>query len=107
MAARAARSRSTATGSGYSGVSGRPVLSSIESPATPVATHAATFDATPSGVAAKPDSKSAFTGRSVAPTMARMLASVASSPAAPSAAPFVHAQPALVVASALNPRRCR
>ena len=54
MAARAAVRRSTASGNSYSGRSRWPVLSSIERPATPAFTQAATCAATPSGVPAKP-----------------------------------------------------
>jgi hypothetical protein len=47
-----------------------PVESSIESPATPVSTARRTLSATPAASGAKPLSKSALTGRSVAATIA-------------------------------------
>ena len=49
IAARAARTRSTASSSGRSGSASSPVESSIDSPATPVATARLTFAPTWSG----------------------------------------------------------
>ncbi len=71
MAFRAAFSRSTATSSSKRGAALSPVASSMERPATPVATQRRTLSATPAASAPNPDSKSAFTGTSAAPAMAR------------------------------------
>jgi hypothetical protein len=61
------------------------VKSSIDRPATPVATHNLTLAATASGSTAKPPSKSAFTGTSAASAMSRQWVSTMSSVTAPSA----------------------
>ena len=71
MAARAARRRATAVGSASSGAVASPLASSMETPAIPVSMAARTLRATPSGVSAKPPSKSALTGNSVAATSSR------------------------------------
>src|SRR5439155_20393450 len=62
-----------------------------------------TFAATFSGLSAKPFKKSAFTGRDVASTISRMCASISSRGTQPSGLPREKAEPAEVVASALNP----
>ena len=62
IALRAARTRSTESEYSNKGSAGLPVESSIDSPATPVATAAPTLAATASGSTAKPPSKSPFTG---------------------------------------------
>jgi hypothetical protein len=72
IASRAARTRSIAIGSSYRGDAGSPVASSIDRPATPVATHRATLSATSSGSSPYPDMKSALTGRSTAAVMLAM-----------------------------------
>ena len=66
IAARAAFTRASARSESYSGMLGSVVESSIYSPATPVAMQRVTFRATPSGSSAKPFSKSALSGTSVA-----------------------------------------
>jgi len=53
------------------GLAASPVESSIDSPATPVATASLTLSATAAGSTPNPFSKSAFTGRSVAATISR------------------------------------
>src|SRR5688500_18840835 len=106
-ARRAARTRSTARSSSNSGREGSPVESSIESPAMPVSAASATFSATFAGSTAKPPSKSAFTGTVTADAMARRCASTSSTVTPLSARPIDHANPALVVASAGNPRLAR
>jgi hypothetical protein len=73
----------------------------------PVSIARRTLRATPSGSVAKPCSKSAFTGSSVATTSWRRCASTASSGGPPSRSPSDQAQPELVLASALKPRLAR
>jgi hypothetical protein len=75
----------------------------MERPATPVSIAWRTLAATPAASAAKPASKSAFTGSTVAATISRKWASVSSRVIWPSAFAWLHAAPELVVASALNP----
>lgn len=103
IAARAARMRSTAEAMSRSGSLASPVESSMERPATPVSTANRTFRATPAASGAKPFSKSAFTGSSVAATISRKWTSVSSTDICPSAFACRHAAPELVVASALKP----
>jgi hypothetical protein len=107
MARRAARMRSTARATSYSGREASPVESSIDNAATPVSTARRTLSATPSGSAAKPPSKSAFTGRSVASTISRKCASAISRVMPLSGRARDHANPELVVAIALKPMLCR
>ena len=104
MAARAAAMRSAARPVSYIAL---PDQSSIEMPATPVSTAAATLTATSSGASAKPFSKSALTGRSVAATSRRRCASTSSRLISPSSLPAAQAAPALVEAIALKPSRAR
>ena len=87
-------------------LSSSPVESSMESPATPVSTASRTLSETPSGSRAWPLSKSALIGRSVASTIVRRCVRTASGLVPPSIAASAHAEPELVVASALNPRVC-
>ena len=68
---------------------------------------AITLSATPAASGAKPLSKSAFTGKSVAATISCRWASAVSRETAPSLRPRDQAKPELVLASALNPRLCR
>ena len=103
MTARAARRRATPVGRSNSGCAASPVESSIDTPAMPVSMAARTFCATPSGLSAKPLSKSALTGSSVAATSARKYASTVGRGICPSAQPCDHAAPELVEASALKP----
>src|SRR5437660_12838900 len=84
-----------------------PELSSIESPATPLAMQSFTFAATSSGSSANPFKKSAFTGSGVAATTSPMCESISSSETPPSGLPREKAKPADVVASASKPRCCR
>jgi hypothetical protein len=107
IARRAARILSIATASSYSGAAASPVESSIESPATPVSTASRTFRETPAASRAKPLSKSALIGRSVAAAMSARCCSTPSSVTAPSRHARDQAKPELVVASALKPRPCR
>src|SRR6266404_4969646 len=106
IAERAALMRSIANARSYSGFAASPVESSIDNPATPVLTARATLAATFSALCAKPPSKSALTGRSTAPHSAVRCANASSSVTRLSALPIDHAKPALVEASALNPRCC-
>src|SRR5882762_4140171 len=106
MAERAALMRSIAKARSYSGFAASPVESSIDNPATPVLTARATLAATFSALCAKPPSKSALTGRSAAPHSAVRCANASSRVTRLSAFPIDHAKPALVEASALNPRCC-
>jgi len=76
----AARTRSTASGSSWTGASGRFVASSIEAPASPAAAASRIVSATVSGSSPKPFSRSALTGRSVARTMSAACASIRSRP---------------------------
>ena len=62
-----------------------------------------TVRATSSGLSAKPFSRSADTGTSVAETRARACSSASSRVTDPSSRPSVAANPLLVVASAANP----
>src|SRR5882762_7262029 len=107
MARRAARIRSTAVSRSRRGCSGSRLESSIDRPATPVAAARRTLSATPALLAAKPPSKSALIGRSVASTIAARCSSMASRETPLSGRPCDQAKPALVVASALKPRLCR
>ena len=93
--------RSTDSENSYSGFFGSLVRFSTDRPATPVAAHLRTFSATPAGSSAKPDSKSALTGRSVAADSSRQVIEqfVEFQPVV--AAPRDQAKPALVDASAL------
>src|SRR5665213_3330798 len=104
MAARAALMRATASSRSYSGCLASPVESSIDSPATPVLTPRATLAPTLSGSGANPPSKSALTGRSTAPHSSVRCFSASSSAMRLSDLPIDQAKPALVEASALNPR---
>jgi len=83
IAFRAARTRSTAIGRLYRGDVGSPVPSSIDRPATPVATHRVTLSATSAGSSPYPDMKSALTGRSTAAVILAMSARVRSPLTAP------------------------
>src|SRR3984893_633374 len=107
IAARAASMRAIANARPYSGVAGSPVESSIDRPATPVLTAAATLAPTFSALWAKPPSKSALTGRSTAPHSAVRCCKTSASVTRLSAFPMVQAKPALVDASALKPRCCK
>jgi hypothetical protein len=107
MAPRAARRRSTASSSVNKGRAASPVESSIDRPATPVATARRTLSATPAASGAKPFSKSALMGTSTAATISCRWASAMSRVMPLSARACDHAKPALVVASALKPRLCR
>ena len=73
----------------------------------PVWIAALTFSATRSGSMAKPPSKSALTGTSTPAAMARQCASIPSSGTPWSGRPVDHANPELVVATALNPSETR
>ncbi len=107
IARRAARTRSTASAKSNSGASASPVESSIEIPAIPVVTARATLAATPSGSSAKPPSKSALIGRSTAAAIAFRCARASSTDTPLSGRPVLHANPELVVASAVKPRCAR
>lgn len=107
MARRAARRRSSASSSENNGRRASPVESSIDRPATPASIARSTLSATPAGVVAKPLSKSALTGSSVASTMACRWASTCSRVTRVSARACDQAKPALVVARAWKPRLCR
>src|SRR5207249_11204918 len=85
------------------GCDASPVESSIESPATPVPAASATLAPTSAGSVAKPPSKSALTGSSTPPAIARKCASASSSDTPLSARPRDQANPELVVASAGKP----
>src|SRR6202453_227385 len=80
-----------------------PLKSSTDRPASPVSTARETVCATPSGSSAKPFSRSAETGRSVAATIAAACARASSRLTEPSERPSVTANPELVVASAWKP----
>src|ERR687898_197273 len=86
------------------GSSVSPVKSSTEHPASPAAAASRTVSATPAGSSAKPDSRSAVTGRSVAWTIQAACSKAWSRVTCPSARPRVAANPLLVVASAWKPR---
>src|SRR5258706_5438738 len=107
MARRAARILSTAVPRSRSGRSASPLESSMDRPATPVPTASRTLSAMPALSVAKPPSKSALIGTSVAATMAARCSSMASRQTPLSARPCDQAKPALVVASARKPRLCR
>ena len=79
----------------------------MEQPASPTSTARRTVSATSSGESAKPFSRSALTGRSVAPTRSAAWASASSRVTLPSLRPRVAACPALVVASAWKPTTAR
>ena len=83
-----------------------PVASSMEPPTRPVSAARRIVSATVSGASPKPFSRSAATGRSVASTIIRALASVSSRVTAfsPSRRPRLNASPPLVVVSASKPR---
>src|SRR5258705_9203619 len=100
----AARTRSTASLSSWSGSAFLPVESSIDRPATPVVAAFATLTPTLSASAAKPSSKSALTGTSTHPAIVRRCASATSIEMSLSRRPSDHAIPALVVAIAGKPR---
>jgi hypothetical protein len=68
-----------------------------------VSKASATLVATPSGSSAKPPSKSALTGKSVAAQRSRKCSNTSSRDNSPSLRPSAQAAPALVEASALNP----
>ena len=109
IASRAAPTRSTARDRSYRGAAGSPAASSIESPATPVATHRMTLSATSEGSRSYPDEKSALTGTSTAVAISPMCARLRSreTTRSKSGSPWENAKPALVVARALKPRCCR
>src|ERR1700722_14596069 len=106
IAERAALMRSMADARSYSGLVASPVESSIDNPATPVLTAAATLAATFSGLWAKPPSKSALTGRSTASQSAVRCCNTSSSVTRLSDLPIDQAKPALVEAIALKPICC-
>ena len=85
------------------GWSGRPVESSTEAPASPTSIAMPMVSATPDGSSAKPFSRSAETGRSVAATMTAECTMASSRLTEPSLRPKVAAKPELVVARASNP----
>ena len=99
----AARILATDRSKGNRGSAASSLESSIDRPAMPVSTARATFAATPSGSTAYPPSKSALTGTSTDPATARRCSSTSSRVTRLSDLPWVHAKPALVVASALKP----
>src|SRR5918992_3110701 len=86
------------------GSPGSPVKSSTEHPASPAAVASRTVSATPSGSSAKPFSRSAVTGSSVAWTTCAACSTASSRVTRPSARPRVAANPLLVVARAWKPR---
>ena len=85
----------------------RPVWSSTEHPASPVSAASAMVVATPSGSSAKPFSRSALTGSSVASTMVAACARASSRVTDPSSRPSGAANPELVVANAVKPREAK
>src|SRR5258708_15609264 len=79
----------------------------MDRPATPASTASRTLSATPALSAAKPPSKSALIGTSVAATIVARCSSMVSRETPLSGRPCDQAKPALVVASARKPRLCR
>ena len=105
-ASAAARTRSTASSKSWMGAPGFPVASSIDPPTSPTPHAIRTVSAQTSGAAPNPSSRSADTGSPHAATIAPAFPSTSPrpSPAKLSRRPTEKANPALVVASASNPR---
>ena len=106
-ASAAAATRSVAWPISYSGRSLSPVASSTEPPTSPTPAASRMVSATTEGASPKHFSRSAETGRSVASTIMRALASDSSRVTLPSRLPSTPALAPLEVASAGKPSAAR